>query len=225
MSRAWRIRATASVLLLPVPSPSRLKPPPPSPATLTLSPVRPSVTYSMNPPLASATSGAGPSGQMRRIQPDPDQMAEEAREAGAVGFRQWRSAQRGDVGAQMLGIAGSEQLDIDPGLVPRKAIGGVDDALGTALVNQKAERIIALGEPSRDFALSRQLLQRRGQLGPGGRRCCAPRTSAMSRPGIAGSAAGPPCAHFDASCESRPLRHPTPRRPRHAGTSCARDRA
>ena len=40
-------RATASASLLPVPSPSRLNPPQPSPATLTLSPVRPSVTYSI----------------------------------------------------------------------------------------------------------------------------------------------------------------------------------
>ena len=37
----------ASASLLPVPSPKRLKPPQPSPATLTLSPVRPSVVYSM----------------------------------------------------------------------------------------------------------------------------------------------------------------------------------
>jgi len=67
---------------------------------------------------------------MRRVQPDPDQVAEEVREAGAVRFRQWRSEQRGDVAAQMLGIAGSEQHDIDTGLVPREAIGGVDDAPG-----------------------------------------------------------------------------------------------
>src|SRR6516165_7914371 len=169
MSRAWRIRATASVLLLPVPSPSRLNPPQPSPATLTLTPVRPSVTYSIAPPATSGTSGAGAARQMRRIQPDPDQMAKEAREAGAVHFRQWRSEQRGDVGAQVLGIAGSEQHDIDSGLVPREAIGGVDDALRTALINQKVERILGLGEPLRDFALGRQLSHRRRQLARAGK--------------------------------------------------------
>src|SRR6516162_5557288 len=126
MSKAWRTSATASALLLPVPSPSKLKPPQPRPATLTRSPVRPSITYSMTPPFLSGTSGAGTVRQMRRIQPDPNQTPEEAREAGAVRFRQWRSEQRGDVGAQMHGITGSEQHDIDTGLVPREAIGGVD---------------------------------------------------------------------------------------------------
>src|SRR5712691_3379830 len=40
----------ASSSLLPVPSPNWLNPPQPSPATLTLSPVRPSVVYSMPQP-------------------------------------------------------------------------------------------------------------------------------------------------------------------------------
>src|SRR5271166_3663459 len=111
MSRAWRTRATASALLLPQPST----------ATLTLSPVRTSVTYSMTPPSALGTSGVGAARQMRRVQPDPDQVAEEAREAGVVRFRQWRSEQRGDVGAQVLGITGAEQHDIDSRLVPYKA--------------------------------------------------------------------------------------------------------
>ena len=83
---------------------------------------------------------------MGRVQPDPDQMAEEAREPRAVRLGQGRGEQRGEVGAQMLRIAGAEQNDIDPGLVADKTIGRVDDALGTALVDQEAERIRIVGQ-------------------------------------------------------------------------------
>src|SRR5262249_51638986 len=71
-------RATASAVLLPVPSPRRLKPPQPRPATLTLSPVRPSVAYSMRPPDFSGSPGA-PDGEHRgRRRPD-DQTGRRAR--------------------------------------------------------------------------------------------------------------------------------------------------
>ena len=46
-SIAWRTRAIDCASLLPVPRPRRLLPPQPKPATLTLSPVRPSIVYSM----------------------------------------------------------------------------------------------------------------------------------------------------------------------------------
>ena len=71
--------------------------------------------------------------QMGRVQADPHQMAEEAREPGAARLGQRRGEQRGEVGAQMLSIAGAEEDNIDPGLVAHKAIGRVDDALGTAI--------------------------------------------------------------------------------------------
>src|SRR5271165_212667 len=163
-SKAWRTRATASAVLLPVPSPRRLNPPQPSPATLTLSPVLPRMTYSMTPTAGSGTSGAGATCEMGSVQADADQVAEEAREPGAIGLRQWRGEQRGDVGAQMVRVAGAEEHDIDPGLVPHKAIGRVDDAPGTALVDQKAERIGCLGEPLRYLARGRQLAHRCGEL-------------------------------------------------------------
>ena len=62
-----------------------------------------------------------------------------------------------------VGIAGAEQHDIDPGLVPDKTIGGVDDAAGAALMHQKAERVGDVGELMRHQPLRRQLAHRRGE--------------------------------------------------------------
>src|SRR6266446_7303210 len=101
----------------------------------------------MTPPAKSGTSRARAPREMGSVQPDPDQMAEEALEPGAVRLGQGRGEQRGEVGAQMLRIAGAEEDDIDPGLVAHKAVGRVDDALGAALVDQEGERILGLGEP------------------------------------------------------------------------------
>jgi len=57
---------------------------------------------------------------MRRVEADPDEMAEQRAEAVAIRRGQGRLQDRGDVAAQMLGIAGAEQHDIDPGLVPHE---------------------------------------------------------------------------------------------------------
>ena len=48
-------------------------------------------------------------------------------EDAAVGFGQGRLQDRGDIGAQMFGVAGAEQHDIDPRFVPHKAVGGFGD--------------------------------------------------------------------------------------------------
>src|SRR5215471_5640918 len=103
MSKAWRTSTTASARFFPVPSPSRLKPPQPRPATETLSPVRPSVAYSM---IASAMP--------RRVEPDADEVAKKLPQPAAVRLRQGRRQQRSDVGAQMLGVAGAEKDHVDP---------------------------------------------------------------------------------------------------------------
>ena len=87
---------------------------------------------------------------MRRVEPDPDEVAEEGGEPGTVRFGQRRLQDRGDVAAQMLVVAGAEQHDIGPGLVAHEAIGGVDDAAGAApmevIVDKKSERVVGLGE-------------------------------------------------------------------------------
>jgi len=52
---------------------------------------------------------------MGRVEPDPDEVPEEAREPGAVRLRQRRLQDRGDVAAQVLVVAGAEQHDIGAG--------------------------------------------------------------------------------------------------------------
>src|SRR5258708_16652776 len=81
---------------------------------------------------------------MRRVEPDPDEMAEQSGEPVAVRIGQWRLQDRRDIAAQVALVAGAEQYDIDPGLVPHEAVGRVDDAGGAALMDEKAERVGAV---------------------------------------------------------------------------------
>src|SRR5437588_9730157 len=105
---------------------------------------------------------------MRRVEADSDEMAEQRREAVAIGRGQGRLQDRGDIAAQMRGIAGTEQYDIDPGLMPYEAIGRIDDAARAALVNQKTQRIGIIGKRLRYQAIRRELTHRRGKaLGAG----------------------------------------------------------
>ena len=72
---------------------------------------------------------------MRRIQPDPDQMPEQFREPLAVSRGQRWLQDRGDVGTQMRRVARAEQHDIDPRLVPDKAIGCIWYRAGATLMD------------------------------------------------------------------------------------------
>ena len=86
------------------------------------------------------------------IQPDAGEVAEQRRELRPVGLRQRRLEQRGDVGAQMRGVAGAEQHDIDTRLVPHKAVGGIRHRGGATRMDQKTERVLGLGEPLRNLS-------------------------------------------------------------------------
>src|SRR5580704_1758666 len=87
------------------------------------------------------------------VEPDAGEVAEQGRELFLVGLRQRRLEQRGDVAAQMRGIAGAEQHDVDARLMARKPVGRLDQIGGAGLVHQKAERIVARAEPRLDQTL------------------------------------------------------------------------
>jgi hypothetical protein len=65
-------------------------------------------------------------------------------------YRRQRGAEdRGDVGAQVLPAAGTEQNHVDAGLMPGKAVGGLDQACRAALVHQEAQRFLHLRKRAR----------------------------------------------------------------------------
>src|SRR5207302_1662284 len=79
--------------------------------------------------------------QMRRVEADPDEMAEQRGELLPIGLGQWRLQDRSDVAAQVALVASAEQYDVDPRLMTHETVGRVDDAAGAALVDQKTERV------------------------------------------------------------------------------------
>ncbi len=64
----------------------------------------------------------------------------------------------------MAGVAGAEQHNIHPRLVPHIAVGGVRHAAGAVGVDQKTERVVRSGQPRRNLTGCRELPHRRGQL-------------------------------------------------------------
>src|SRR5579863_6601967 len=90
---------------------------------------------------ARAVSAASSHPVLMAVEPDAFEMAEQRRELVAVGVRQCRLEQRRNIGAQMFGVAGAEQDDVDARLVPREATGCLDQIGRALLVKEKAERI------------------------------------------------------------------------------------
>src|SRR5580704_13823473 len=68
------------------------------------------------------------------IEPDAGEVAEQRHEFRPIGLRQRRLEQRGDIGAQMRGVAGAEQHDVDARLMARKPVGGLDHVGGAGLM-------------------------------------------------------------------------------------------
>src|SRR5262249_10514313 len=91
-----------------------------------------------------------------RLDSNTHQMTEQGDNLLATRRRQGRPCQGGDVLAQMMGIAGTEQHDIYTGFVAYEAIGRVDDRAGTPLVNQEAQRVGQIAQPFRQQSVRRQ---------------------------------------------------------------------
>ena len=161
----------------------------------------------------------------RRHQADAAQMTEQFLQPVAVRLRQRRPQDRFDVRAQMRLIAGAEQHHIDAGLMPHVAIGRVGQAGGAAGMDQEAERIGVVGERLRHLALPPPVPASPPRRGRCGRRCCAPRTSAACRRGVAVSPGTPPRGCSGSSDGTPPSPRPTCRRAPRAAASGVRDRS
>ena len=96
------------------------------------------------------------------IEPDAGEVAEQRHELRPIGVRQRRLEQRGDVAAQMRGVAGAEQHDVDARLMAREAVGRLDHVGGAGLVHQEAERIVGRAEPWLDQTLGGERLHLAG---------------------------------------------------------------
>src|SRR6266571_8036244 len=99
----------------------------------------------------------------RRVQPYPDHVPEQLGELAAIGLRQRRLEDRGDVGAQVLLATGAEQDHVDPGFVAHEAVGRVLQTGGAALVEEEIERILLVGQRLRHLSRRHQLPHRRTQ--------------------------------------------------------------
>ena len=80
----------------------------------------------------------------RRVEPDAAEVAEQVLQSGSVRGGQWRFQDRFDVAAQVAGVAGAEQHDIDAGLVADITIGRIGHARRTLGMDHKRQRILGL---------------------------------------------------------------------------------
>src|SRR6266436_5592588 len=91
-------------------------------------------------PLRRAGAGHAPG----RVEPDAAKATEELGQGQPVGQRQRRRQERGDVGPQVVRVAGPEEHNIDPRLVPREAVGGLGDGARSRFMEQEAERVAGI---------------------------------------------------------------------------------